>query len=172
MRSGFHRQPKVTAGLRRVEEAPMTEAKQRRSLEEAIVDTVREPLIVLDDALRDVVASRSFYRAFVVTPPETEGRHEHRRGVDAAAWRSGHDLRSVARHDRFSDRSPGRIAPRTSGRAARAASIASGMPPHQVRRLQRRSTLAENARHYHKAQSATTPPRRGVCRRTNRAKTR
>jgi len=51
----------------------MTGAKQRRSLEEAIVDTVREPLIVLDDVLRVVVASRSFYRAFAVTPPETEG---------------------------------------------------------------------------------------------------
>ena len=48
----------------------MTEANQRRSLEEAIVDTVREPLIVLDDALRVVVASRSFYRAFAVTPQE------------------------------------------------------------------------------------------------------
>ena len=52
----------------------MTTAAQRRSLEEAIVDTVREPLIVLDDALRVVVASRSFYRAFEVTPQETEGR--------------------------------------------------------------------------------------------------
>ena len=30
----------------------MITAAQRRSLEEAIVDTVREPLIVLDDALR------------------------------------------------------------------------------------------------------------------------
>ena len=56
------------------EEGPMTGAKQRRSLEEAIVDTVREPLLVLDDALRVVVASRSFYRAFAVTPQETEGR--------------------------------------------------------------------------------------------------
>ena len=52
----------------------MTSRQQRRSLEEAIVDTVREPLIVLDDALRVVAASRSFYRAFVTTPPETEGR--------------------------------------------------------------------------------------------------
>ena len=50
----------------------MTSAAQRRSLEEAIVDTVREPLIVLDDALRVVVGSRSFYRAFNVTPQETE----------------------------------------------------------------------------------------------------
>ena len=47
--------------------------QERRTLEEAIVDTVREPLMVLDDALRVVVASRSFYRAFDVTPEETEG---------------------------------------------------------------------------------------------------
>jgi two-component sensor histidine kinase len=52
----------------------MTSAAQRRSLEEAIVDTVREPLIVLDEGLRVLVASRSFYRAFDVTPQETEGR--------------------------------------------------------------------------------------------------
>ncbi len=52
----------------------MTGAKQHRSLEEAIVDTVREPLIVLDDALRVVTASRSFYRAFGVEPQESEGR--------------------------------------------------------------------------------------------------
>jgi chemotaxis protein methyltransferase CheR len=56
------------------EEGPMTGSKQRRSLEEAIVDTVREPLVVLDDALRVVAASRSFYRAFGVTSQETEGR--------------------------------------------------------------------------------------------------
>ena len=58
----------------------MTGAKQRRSLEEAIVDTVREPLVVLDDVLRVVVASRSFYRAFAVTSPETEGRLLHELG--------------------------------------------------------------------------------------------
>ena len=52
----------------------MITAAQRRSLEEAIVDTVREPLVVLDDALRVVVASRSFYRAFIITPQNTEGR--------------------------------------------------------------------------------------------------
>ena len=46
----------------------MTSAEQRRSLEEAIVDTVREPLVVLDDELRVMVASRSFYRKFNVTP--------------------------------------------------------------------------------------------------------
>ena len=58
----------------------MTGAKQRRSLEQAIVDTVREPLVVLDDALRVVVASRSFYRAFGVAPEESEGRLFHELG--------------------------------------------------------------------------------------------
>jgi two-component sensor histidine kinase len=48
-------------------------AGTHRSLEMAIVDTVREPLIVLDGALRAVVASRSFYRAFHVSREETEG---------------------------------------------------------------------------------------------------
>ncbi len=52
----------------------MPGAEQRRSLEEAIVDTVREPLVVLDDTLCVLVASRSFYRAFEVTRQDTEGR--------------------------------------------------------------------------------------------------
>jgi two-component sensor histidine kinase len=52
----------------------MTSAQHQHSLEEAIVDTVREPLIVLDGELRVVVGSRSFYRAFNVTPQETDGR--------------------------------------------------------------------------------------------------
>jgi two-component system, chemotaxis family, CheB/CheR fusion protein len=60
----------------------VTSRQQRRSLEEAIVDTVREPLIVLDDALRVVAASRSSYRAFVTTPPETEGRPLYELGND------------------------------------------------------------------------------------------
>jgi two-component sensor histidine kinase len=44
-----------------------------QSLEIAIVNTVREPLIVLDEALRAVIASRSFYQAFRVSRQETEG---------------------------------------------------------------------------------------------------
>ena len=52
----------------------MTGAKHNRSLEEAIVDTVREPLVVLDEVMRILIASRSFYRAFQVTRQETEGR--------------------------------------------------------------------------------------------------
>jgi two-component sensor histidine kinase len=41
---------------------------------EAIVNTVREPLVVLDQDLRVVAASRSFYRTLKVGAGETEGR--------------------------------------------------------------------------------------------------
>jgi two-component system CheB/CheR fusion protein len=41
---------------------------------ESIVDTVREPLIVLDNDLRVVTASRSFYEVFKVNPEETVGQ--------------------------------------------------------------------------------------------------
>ncbi len=37
-----------------------------------IVDTVREPLLILDSALRVRSANRAFYRAFQVSPEETE----------------------------------------------------------------------------------------------------
>ncbi|MCE5249065.1 PAS domain S-box protein [bacterium] len=43
-------------------------------LAERIVDTVREPFMVLDDKLRIVMANRSFYRTFRLTPENTEGR--------------------------------------------------------------------------------------------------
>lgn len=39
-----------------------------------IVETVREPLVILDSDLRVTGASRSFYRTFSVTKEETEGR--------------------------------------------------------------------------------------------------
>jgi two-component system CheB/CheR fusion protein len=60
---------------------PLTDIKQMqeellaaRELAEGIVDTVREPLIVVDAALRVVSASRSFYQRFHVVPEETVGR--------------------------------------------------------------------------------------------------
>ncbi len=43
-------------------------------LTRAIVDTIREPLIVLAADLRIVVASRSFYETFGVSPEETVGK--------------------------------------------------------------------------------------------------
>jgi PAS domain S-box-containing protein len=41
---------------------------------ESIINTVREPLIVLDQDLRVVTASRSFYEVFKVIPEETVGQ--------------------------------------------------------------------------------------------------
>ena len=41
---------------------------------ESIINTVREPLIVLDQDLRVVTASRSFYEVFKVKPEETVGQ--------------------------------------------------------------------------------------------------
>ncbi|TSA40544.1 MAG: SAM-dependent methyltransferase [Betaproteobacteria bacterium] len=48
--------------------------RKARELAETIVDTVREPLVVLDGALQVVSASSSFYRYFQVTPQDTVGR--------------------------------------------------------------------------------------------------
>jgi chemotaxis protein methyltransferase CheR len=45
--------------------------KNAAVLTRAIVDTIREPLVVLDAELRVVVASRSFYDTFGVSPEET-----------------------------------------------------------------------------------------------------
>src|ERR1700691_4412299 len=44
------------------------------ALAQSIVDTVREPVIVLDTGLRVIAASRSFYSTFKVSPEETQGR--------------------------------------------------------------------------------------------------
>jgi diguanylate cyclase (GGDEF)-like protein/PAS domain S-box-containing protein len=49
-------------------------AQEAREYAEAIIDTVREPLVVLDDDLRVVSASRAFYGAFKVTRQETVGQ--------------------------------------------------------------------------------------------------
>ncbi|MEI6415929.1 MAG: PAS domain-containing protein, partial [Pseudomonadota bacterium] len=48
--------------------------QQARELAEGIVDTVVEPLIVLDSALQVISASRSFYQHFQVTADQTLGR--------------------------------------------------------------------------------------------------
>ena len=44
------------------------------ALAQGIVDTVREPVLVLDKDLRVIAASRSFYSAFKVEPEDTQGR--------------------------------------------------------------------------------------------------
>jgi signal transduction histidine kinase/CheY-like chemotaxis protein len=45
-----------------------------------VFDTVREPLLVLDAALRVRSANTAFYRTFRMTPSETEGRHVYELG--------------------------------------------------------------------------------------------
>jgi two-component sensor histidine kinase len=44
------------------------------TLAQGIVDTVREPVLVLDANLRVIAASRSFYSAFKVSPEDTKDR--------------------------------------------------------------------------------------------------
>ena len=53
---------------------PLRYVKDRHTLAHAIVDTVREALIVLDRNLRVVTASRSFYQTFGVDPQDTQGQ--------------------------------------------------------------------------------------------------
>jgi two-component system CheB/CheR fusion protein len=55
-------------------------AKEARDLAEGIVNTVREPLLVLGSALQVVSASRSFYRSFHVAPEDTVGRRIYELG--------------------------------------------------------------------------------------------
>jgi len=49
-------------------------AEEARAFAQAIVDTVREPFLVLDKDLRVLAASRSFCTAFRVSPADTLGR--------------------------------------------------------------------------------------------------
>ena len=49
-------------------------AKEARDQAHAIFAMVREPLVILDDALRVVTANRAFYETFAVMPEDTEGR--------------------------------------------------------------------------------------------------
>jgi PAS domain-containing protein len=55
-----------------------------RTLAQAMVDTVRDPLLVLDGRLEVVAASRSFYSTFHTTPAETLGRRVYDLG--AGEW--------------------------------------------------------------------------------------
>ena len=48
-------------------------SEESQEYSESIVNTVREPLIVLDGNLRVVSASRSFYEVFKVKPEDTVG---------------------------------------------------------------------------------------------------
>ena len=51
-----------------------TDVADACALAQSIVDTVREPVLVLDKGVRVIAASRSFYSAFKVSPEDTQGR--------------------------------------------------------------------------------------------------
>jgi hypothetical protein len=53
---------------------PFAAITHGHSLAEAIVDAIREPLLVLDPDLRVIAGSCSFYGTFAVTPRKTEGQ--------------------------------------------------------------------------------------------------
>lgn len=56
------------------------ESSVAREYAEAIVDTVRDPLIVLNAELTAVSASRSFYSKFGISPQDAKGRHLYELG--------------------------------------------------------------------------------------------
>jgi two-component system, chemotaxis family, CheB/CheR fusion protein len=61
-----------------------------RSYSDSIIDTISQPLVVLDDEFGVISASRSFYNTFSVKPEETVGRQLDAVGdgrLDNAAWR-------------------------------------------------------------------------------------
>jgi PAS domain S-box-containing protein len=60
---------KSTTGIILIELA----AEEARHYAESIVETIREPLLVLDADLKIISANRSFYTTFKVTPAETVG---------------------------------------------------------------------------------------------------
>ena len=55
--------------------AAQQEIQAARAYSDSIIATIIEPLVVLDEELRVISASSSFYRVFAVTPKATVGRH-------------------------------------------------------------------------------------------------
>ena len=54
-------------------QAPFIAVKDENTLANAIVDAVRDPLVVLDHDLRVIAASRSFYSTFWLVRDEVRG---------------------------------------------------------------------------------------------------
>jgi len=64
----------LMSNYRKELEVAKISADEAREYAESIINTVREPLIALDQDLRVVKASRSFYNVFKVKPEETVGQ--------------------------------------------------------------------------------------------------
>jgi two-component sensor histidine kinase len=54
-------------------ESPLSKIADAQTLAQAIVNTIPEPFIVLDDSFHVLAASRSFYQTFQVDPAQTTG---------------------------------------------------------------------------------------------------
>jgi two-component sensor histidine kinase len=65
-------------------EAPFVDIQDGITLANAIVDTVRDPLVVLDHNLRVVAASRSFYSTFRLVRDDVRGRLLYE--IDGGQW--------------------------------------------------------------------------------------
>ncbi|MEN6432967.1 MAG: PAS domain-containing protein [Smithella sp.] len=59
---------------REIENGREKNITRSQEFSDSVIDTMREPLIVLDHDLRVVTASRSFYKFFKVVPEETVGQ--------------------------------------------------------------------------------------------------
>ena len=60
--------------LRRAKEAAEAESKLNWQLTQSIIDTIRDPLVVLEHDMRIVTASKAFLTIFGITEAETHGR--------------------------------------------------------------------------------------------------
>jgi PAS domain S-box-containing protein len=65
-------------------DVPISDTEDGVTLASAIVDTVRDPLLVLDQKLRIVAASRSFYQKFRLVPDNVRGRLIYE--IDEGQW--------------------------------------------------------------------------------------
>ena len=65
-------------------EAPFVDAQNGITLAHAIVDTVRDPLVVLDQHLRVIAASRSFYNTFHLVREDVRGHLLYE--IDGGQW--------------------------------------------------------------------------------------
>jgi len=52
---------------------PIANIEDAQTLAQAIVNTITEPFLVLDERFRVLAASRSFYKTFEVDPAQTQG---------------------------------------------------------------------------------------------------
>ena len=80
-----------------------------QTLAQAIVNTIPEPFIVLDDRFHVLAASPSFYRTFKVDAEHTQGRLLYSLGdgqwdIPALRLLSGDDHSRACRHGRFRGR--------------------------------------------------------------------